>query len=409
MKALFGAEPHDPGRVSEEEVNVNPRGNSMQKKALAVAIASAVAVPLTANAVTSKISGHINRAIRWIDDGQGSEIQHFDNGNSRTRFRWVGSEKFGSGMSAGIYLEIAMASNKSTSLASKFQRDGDGGDSFGGGATVSDATAGPAGGENDLRHAAIWFKGGWGKVTLGHTSEATDVIQYNDFSGTGLADLSAVTPEFNVTFRTTGGGCPTKAGGTQAAFSAACIKVHDVFGTFDGSRLDNIRYNSPKFGPLSFAVSSANNSRWAYRLNLASAIAGGKFKGSVGFTDKGSGSAGDIIHWSASYLFSQGTSITVAGTDVNDAGGDQAFYWYTKLAHKWGNNAISASYATHTDQGGADYDGQVIGVGFVHKIPKPGIELYAGYRNYSVDEVAGQGGSIEDLNSVVVGSRIKFN
>ena len=50
-------------------------------------------------------------------------------------------------------------------------------------------------------------------------------------------------------------------------------------------------------------------------------------------------------------------------------------------------------------------------LGFVHTIPKPGVELYAGYNYNTADLSSGTFGttSVEDVNVFFVGSRIQFN
>ena len=48
---------------------------------------------------------------------------------------------------------------------------------------------------------------------------------------------------------------------------------------------------------------------------------------------------------------------------------------------------------------------EAYGIGFVHKIPKPGVELYVSYKHYELDE---PGISNEDLDIGLMGARVKF-
>ena len=359
----------------------------MNKKALAVAIAGAVAIPVTAQAVTFKVSGHINRAIRWIDDGQGSTIQHVDNSASRSRVRFVGSEKFGS-MTAGVNLEIGFASNRTTLLGGKDAADG--GDSFDTG--------------DDIRHSALWFSGNWGKVNLGHTSDAYDGVQFVDKSGTGL---------INNPFQNSVFGVSTKISGTTGTTGPT---VGAVFTSLDGGRLDVIRYDSPKFGPVSAKVAHGNNDHWSGQLALDTSFAGHTLAAKIGARTHEGRDSDTRIGGSASILFSQGTSLTFSAgiRDFNTSGRDDAEMYFIKLGHKWGNNAVSISYQynegnaiANTATTGGD-EGDAFTIGWQHSIPKIGAEILAQYNHYEVDHPTA-GTSIEDVDALMVGTRIKFN
>ena len=67
----------------------------MDKKLVAVAVASALAMPMAAQAVKYSASGQVNRAIMFVDDGVQSDTMHVDGDASGTRFRFTGSEDIG--------------------------------------------------------------------------------------------------------------------------------------------------------------------------------------------------------------------------------------------------------------------------------------------------------------------------
>ncbi|MDX1489510.1 MAG: porin, partial [Acidiferrobacterales bacterium] len=83
----------------------------MNKKLLAVAVSSALAVPMAAQAVKYKLSGQINRAVVFIDDDVASDVHHNDNISSGTRWRMTGSEDIGNGMKVGFNWEWQNSSN----------------------------------------------------------------------------------------------------------------------------------------------------------------------------------------------------------------------------------------------------------------------------------------------------------
>lgn len=359
----------------------------MNKKLLAVAISGALVAPMAAQAVDFKVSGHINRMIRFVDDGVASDVQQTDNTASRSRFRFVGSGDIGNGMKTGINYELGRASNRSGVIVPK---SGDAGDDTSG---------------STIRHSALWFSGNFGKVTMGHTSEASDGIAFADQSGTFLADEAATVEHCSsCPVRTTGGG-----------FSG--VSFGGIRSSYDGGRNDLIRYDTPAFGPATFAASVSNNERWALGAFVDHAIGGGNLSLYGGYTHR---NAAEDFAVSASFLFSQGTSITATYGERDREGGGNAGRssdnFYVKLGHKWGANRVSASYGETSDHAAKGVDGSGWGVGWQHSIPKPGIELYAGYHHLEHDANAtgignlglAAGTGLEDADMFVVGSRVKF-
>lgn len=347
----------------------------MNKKILAVAIASAVAVPMAAQAVEYKISGHVNRMIRFADNGDGSDVQHVDNEASRTRFRIQGSEDIGNGMKAGIYLETSWASNDATNVNIKAN---DGGDI-----------------RFDIRHSALFFSGDWGKVTMGHTSDAQDGTSFADLSNTWLVNEWASNFDHGgiIAF----GGAGNTAGTTLGS----------AFSSFDGGRRDLIRYDSPALGPVTLAVSIADNSRWSIGAFSSTSLGGGELSANVGYTDFGgtTGAGGSSDQWSGSvsYLFSQGTSITGGyGQADGGTGASDPDSFYLKLGHQWGSHAVSIHYGETHDLSARDEDNTFWGVGWVYTMRKD-IEMYAGYNNYELDR-----NNTDNVDIFVVGTRVKF-
>ena len=68
----------------------------------------------SAQAVDFKISGHINRAILWGDNGNDNDTKFVDNENSNSRFRFTGSNEFDENWKVGIVWEVEMESNTSS-------------------------------------------------------------------------------------------------------------------------------------------------------------------------------------------------------------------------------------------------------------------------------------------------------
>ena len=83
-------------------VNQTRGFNLMDRKLIAVAVSSALALPMAAQAVEFSVSGQVNRAIISVDGGANDgSLQHVDANSSETRFRFTGSEELENGMTPG--------------------------------------------------------------------------------------------------------------------------------------------------------------------------------------------------------------------------------------------------------------------------------------------------------------------
>ena len=202
-------------------------------------VAVLVLVPPT-QAVDFKISGQINRAILWADNGSDDDHWFVDNENSSSRFRFTGSNDFDNNFSVGIVWEVEMESNSSV--------DFDIGDDD----DTGDVTFGERKLEFYIDHTygRLWL--GQGDMASNGTAEVdlsgTDVITYS-----GIADIAG-----GVTFR------------SNADKNVKIAAIGDVFNQFDGlSRRDRVRYDTPKFGPVYFSASTGNGDIWDVAGRLA--------------------------------------------------------------------------------------------------------------------------------------------
>ena len=369
----------------------------MKKKALAVAVATALTAPMAAQAVSTNWYGHVNRGLQFVDDGVSSDVNFVDVTAYSSRMGWTGTADAGNGVTAGAKFEYDFRSN--TVYGS------------GGGVNATDAT------DTNLRirHAVVWFSGNWGKLSLGQTSDATDGVAYashnSAWEGTELADDWGITGHR----ATTAGGVTVATLGTQYSFTSS----------YDGGRRDVVRYDSPSFGPVTAAVSAGTNSRFDASLRLSTDLGGGSLLGRIGYS-KSAGAAGatvggstETISGSASYKFSQGTFIDVfyGERDHNSpvAGRPDSDTFYVALGHIWGNNSAAIDYRTASDLT-AGCDADRIGIGFAHNIPAPKVTLYTGYHHHTTDcstaalaGLAPGASGIEDIDAFHVGARIHFD
>jgi len=365
----------------------------MKRKSLPVAIAAAMLVPTPAHAVKYKLSGQVSRAVAYYDDGQQSDVRHVDNQVSGTRFRLQGSEDLGSGMKAGFYWELQTSSSPSSGAFPSQDSDG-------------------AQNTNNLRQANVWFSGNWGKLTIGQQDGAGNATTEVDLSAMDLSGVYSARTSFTggVAWRTSSGG--TIAGGLTAGQTSSNF---DAF-----SRYDGVRYDSPALGPVVLSGSVGNDDKWDVAARLDTPLAGGQLAGAVFYGENGqtttpAGGVDSRYGGSLSYLFSQGTNITVAYAEsepVATAAPDQS-NWYVKVGHKWGPHAVGVAYGETDDLGLAGNEDSGFGIGYVFSMKKANTDLYASWMHQELDVSAATratlAGGVEDIDVLVVGARVKFD
>ena len=350
----------------------------MNKKLLTVAIAGALTAPMAAQAVKYKLSGQVNRAIVFQDDGVQSAVRHVDAISTGTRFRLKGSEDIGNGMKAGFALESQWRSSTSFSQRPDLNSDAGGTDGIG-----------------TIRQSNVWFSGNWGKLTLGQT----------DGAGNGATESDWV-PSGSYHGRTSFTGAllwKTSGGASTGLSESATFAEFDAF-----SRHDVVRYDSPKLGPVKLSASVGNDSVWEIAAFADADIGGGNLLFAA-FYGEDAQRAGVDNRWGGSfrYQFAQGTKISGTYAENETVAGADADVFTVGIGHSWGNNTVSVHYSQASDVT-AGFDDEAWNIGFDHNIPKAKTNVYASFFHTELDTPTGFG-NVEDHNTFVVGARVKFN
>ena len=253
----------------------------MEKKLIAVAVSTALGLPMAADAVESSVSGHINRALVVVDqDGYMNDgnIQHVDGNSSGTRVRFTGSGELDNGLTAGVNLE------------------------YGAGSSLS------------LRHANIYVNSDGGKVSVGHTGSAADGMLFARLGGPSW--LGGVTNWCS--YHSSGAGCAS----------------------LDPGRAPNLKYDTPALGPLSVSVSTGNNDYWDAMAKVAGSVGDSGYDLRVGFVgDNGDGQ--DVVGVSGAVKFQQGTSIAASWGENSDAGTTTQ---HIEIDHSYGAGSIGVAF-----------------------------------------------------------------
>jgi hypothetical protein len=350
----------------------------------------------SAQAVDFKISGQINRAILWGDNGNDDDIKFVDNDNSSTRFRFTGSNEFDEDWKVGIVWEVEMQSNDSSDTEIDIGENGD----------TSDVDF------NERKMEFYVNHNRFGRVWLGQGDTASNGTSEVDLSGTDVVNYSSIEDMAGgFTFRDDDDNPIGNGDGTGAA-----VSIGSAFSNFDGfSRRDRVRYDTPKFGPVYFSASYMNGQSWDVAGRFAYQWEGfGKLAAAAHYTAADTQrDPYDQYSGSASFLHDSGINITLSAGARNDVEGRDEDPWniYGKLGYKWRKWAFSVDYTYSEDVGADDDEAQSAAVAAVWNIWES-VQFYGAYRWHELDRDADQRdpgvGSAEDIHAVMIGGRVKF-
>jgi hypothetical protein len=294
----------------------------MERKLIAVAVASAMGLPMAAVAVEGSVSGHVNMAIVNVDGGD-TTIQ--DANGSETRFRFKGSEELDNGLTAGVALEV-----------------GAGGGTYGYGADD----------KSDLRvrQANVSLSSAAGKLTIGQQNTPADASSYADVGSTWIAGAT--------------NWCSYGIGS-----GAACVNN-------ETGRKRAVRYDAPAIGPLSIGVAFGNDDVWDVAAQLSGSAGDANYNLRVGYNGE-TGNEDLIVGGSVTV---GSTGVAASWTDGEDGNGDNESL-YIKLDQSYGDGTVAVYYKRGEDDRGK---GSLWGVGVAHSLGG-GVTAYAGFRDVDND------------------------
>jgi hypothetical protein len=375
--------------------------NTMKKNqlALSVALGSLMASPVMAQGVDlSKVNvdayGHINMAIMHGDTGNGSQQYIVDNkyASSRVGTR-ITTDLDDLGITVGAHVEFEYQHNDSNDVNEDNRSQK---------------------GEWNERHVNLFAKGRYGMISVGQGSGAADGATEMDVSGTKVASF----PDL----RLVGGALPfvSKDGGAD-------VLVKQSFQSQDfEARYDRVRYDSPKFGPVSVSVShgykeqgpttdnvtgNADTSEIAATYN--NAIDGvGRISAAIGYSaqynETGGAVAQDTVGGSISWLHDSGFNATgVYSYRDYDSGKKESTFNMVKLGYKTGKHSFTVHRAQGEDFNPAQLTGsdvEIYGAAYVYK-PVQRLDVYAAFNNFSLEADQGK---YDDVNVAMIGSRLSF-
>ena len=331
--------------------------------------------------VSLQLYGEVNKSILWMDGLVGSGDKNvIDNSASPTRFGMTGSGKIDKNWSAGFRIEIEAKSKPAMPILQD---------------------------QLEVRHAYLWMEGPVGRLSMGHTSMATDNI-----TRITIANTDVVAPMLSL-----------------APVSTAYLFGLDL--PYNNVRRDLVRWDSPTFGGFTVAASVANgdtplgigfNSQhaWDVAIRYAGEFAHFRVAAGAGYRDENFtltilnplGIVRDkVTSGSASVMYMPvGLFVSAAVGHVQNElflGGTDYTNWHVqagweKKVFSVGATTLYAEYGTmHIDTFGIDP--KVMGLGAVQSFDAAALDIYASWRQYDLD-ISG----LQKSDAFLTGMRIRF-
>ena len=353
----------------------------MLKKRTHIGLITLAAISITllaitpARAVDFAISGQINRAALYGDDGTSAKWFFVDNDNSSTRFRFTGANEFEEGWKVGLVWEVQMESNSSADV--NIQN---------GNSDTDDVNF-------SERKIEFWIEK-WGRLWLGQGDMASNGTSEIDLSGTDVAAYSSVSDVgSSFEFRDDGDLTGITVGGSRD--------------NFDGlSRRDRVRYDTPKFAGFYASGGTGQGSIWDVALRYAGDFGWAKFAAGGAWADGGTRFDFDgRFSSSASILFDFGLNLT-ASYAIQDQDGTDPWNIFGKVGYIFfEKHAASIQYSRSEHVSAKDDQGDTFGLAYVFS-PWKSVEFYGTYYLHMLD--LDQGSDPDDINLFMVGGRVKF-
>ena len=367
---------------------------------LSIAAVSTLGFATGAQAMSFKVSGHVDRALTWASNGKNSAVGQVDNNGSDSRFRFTGSQVMNNGMKVGFLYEMGIKKNSSSSW---------------------DIGSGTSNSNNafNLRSAEAYLEGNFGKVSFGRGNSAAAYTETIDLSGTSWLGGGVWYELYSggITYVDGNGNSIATISQTQSPFQ------------FIGSRTNRVRYDTPSMGGLVFSGSYSEGNAYTVAARYKATLMNGvKLAAGFGWGDsENSGNVRDPGTWaligsdsrhqtyggSASILLPNGLNMTISGTrDKTLATGHTEHNLFGQVGYIVGKNHFAINYGQTKDRPVNGVKGSQIGVAYVYDWTHS-VQLFASFHNYSLTlpdsvKAANEFGSPKDINQLYIGTRIKF-
>jgi hypothetical protein len=217
--------------------------------------------------VSLTVSGFVNQAVLFWDDGSEQNAYVVTNESSQSRVRFLGQARISKDWTAGYLLELGVRGAREDRVN---QDDPDGGSSANG---VS------------VRHSAWYLSGkNVGKVWVGQTSEATDGITETNLASTSYFSY---TNSWGNTFGDQNSGFFLRRSDgtlTNVHWGSFVAQGAQQAAPGEGHRFNVVKYDSPTIAGFTASASWGEDDHWSVALRYAGEFSGFQLAGGVGYT-----------------------------------------------------------------------------------------------------------------------------
>lgn len=368
-----------------------------RRLSLAIALVSSSLAATAASAKTVQVPdldidtyGWVNMAVMYGDNSRDSETYIVDSKYASSRFgAKISKDVEDLGVRIGTHLEFEYQHNDSSKVT-------------------------PANrsikGDLEERHINLFVAGDFGRVSVGQGSGAADGNTEIDLSGTKVAAFSNL--------GLVGGSIPFVAKDGSANDVKLIQALHNQ--DFE-ARYDRVRYDSPRFGPMTVSVSQGYKDRKGGSgsddvTELAAKFTfplAGKLVAGVGYSRKDVGGAADKVEvygGSASWIHSSGFNLTGVYSNRDDSARTSSDFYMVKTGYKTGRHSVAIHHAMGEDRTEyapapvSDSEVKAYGISYVYA-PAKWLDVYASFNNY---QLSAKERSYDDINIAMTGARVKF-
>jgi hypothetical protein len=298
--------------------------------------------------VSLTLSGHVNRAMMWYDDGSMTGVRSVDNIMSHSRFRLLGSAKVAPGWSIGYYQEFEFSTASSAGVS---QLDDRGFNTAGGNLQTSSPF-------NFAIRQSHWYmkNDSLGTLSVGRLNTATKDMPGIELGNIAIIAASDTLQMNNFILRSKG-----KAGreGLSAGGAAGPVRLsaYRQYSSDDRLRTDGVRYDSPTLMGFTLSAAAGDDYLWDVALRYAGEWNGIRVSSGIGYYSDMDEGGCDTTNATTQLAASCFTGLTVK-TGRRER---EVFKYNSSVLHVSSGLFLSGAYWRNSYNGSGAVDNQVAG------------------------------------------------
>ena len=334
------------------------------------------------------ISGALNRALMYADNGKANDWTNVDGGTDNSRLRILVSGQLTETIKVGGVWEANLPISSSQGLTSNQGSDS-------GATTTTDAAFGFRKTEVTFTHATM------GKLSIGQSSTSSD----NKPSLDGTVNNNAGI--------THGGGMMVF---DKTANANTAVTSGAAFASYFGGRRDRVRYDTPSIMGFKGSVSMGDDAFWDTGLTYGATYGDIQIAAAAQYASLGSDTPANNYGVGLALKHSSGLSAGAhwgeEGGGSNAASGINGHSWgveagYTTSAmSNLGATAFSVIYTAADATLADDFEAETVSFHVKQSMPA-GVDVYASYENASFED-NNAGTDLEDLSVFLIGTKLSF-